>query len=105
MKKAMIVYGGYEGHQPVETALIMEESLKKEGFAVDMQTTLDAYKDAQKLAQLDLIVPHWTMGEITAEQLNPLLTAVEGGVGLGGIHGGMCDAFRQQTQYQFMCGG
>ncbi|TJW72143.1 MAG: hypothetical protein E5X43_32180, partial [Mesorhizobium sp.] len=34
-----------------------------------------------------------------------LTKAVEGGVGLGGYHGGMCDAFRQATDYQFMCGG
>ena len=31
--------------------------------------------------------------------------AVQSGVGLGGYHGGMCDAFREATEYQFMCGG
>jgi len=35
----------------------------------------------------------------------PLLAAVKAGVGLGGWHGGMCDAFRQATDYQFMTGG
>jgi hypothetical protein len=30
---------------------------------------------------------------------------VEGGVGLGGCHGGMCDSFREATDYQFMTGG
>lgn len=28
-----------------------------------------------------------------------------GGVGLGGYHGGMADAFRGAPRYQFMCGG
>ena len=31
--------------------------------------------------------------------------AVRGGVGLAGFHGGMCDAFREAVEYQFMCGG
>ena len=34
-----------------------------------------------------------------------LTKAVEGGVGLAGYHGGMCDAFRELVDYQFMCGG
>ena len=29
---------------------------------------------------------------------------MRGGVGLAGYHGGMCDAFRDATEYQFMCG-
>ena len=57
-------------------------------------------------AAFDLLVPIWTMGEISNEQLKPVLQAVhEQGVGIGGVHGGMCDAFRQQTEWQFMCGG
>lgn len=55
--------------------------------------------------KLSLIVPHWTMGRITPEQLNPVLRAVESGVGLAGCHGGMCDAFRESTEWQFMTGG
>ncbi len=35
----------------------------------------------------------------------PLTAAVRGGVGLAGYHGGMCDAFREAVEYQFMCGG
>jgi type 1 glutamine amidotransferase len=45
------------------------------------------------------------MGTITPEQLNPLLAAVKGGVGIAGCHGGMCDSFRMETEYQFMTGG
>jgi type 1 glutamine amidotransferase len=33
------------------------------------------------------------------------MDAVIGGVGLAGCHGGMCDAFRDNTDWQFMSGG
>ncbi|MEN6546004.1 MAG: ThuA domain-containing protein [Armatimonadia bacterium] len=105
MKKALIVWGGWDGHEPRQTAEIMAEGLQGEGFEVEVATTLDAYLDAEELKGLDLIVNNWTMGTISSEQLTPLLNAVRSGVGCGGIHGGMCDAFREQTEYQFMCGG
>lgn len=105
MKKALIVWGGWDGHEPRQTAEIMASGLTAEGFDVEVATTLDAYKDEEKLKSLDLIVNNWTMGKIENDQLQPLLAAVRSGVGTGGIHGGMCDAFREQTEYQFMCGG
>lgn len=105
MKKALIVWGGWDGHEPQQTAEIMEKALVGEGFEVEVATTLDAYKDEEKLKGLNLIINNWTMGTISGEQLTPLLNAVRSGVGCGGIHGGMCDAFREQTEYQFMTGG
>jgi type 1 glutamine amidotransferase len=54
---------------------------------------------------LSLIVPIWTMGKITSEQANPVFKAVQSGVGIGGCHGGMCDSFRESTEWQFMTGG
>jgi uncharacterized protein len=79
--------------------------LRADGFEVEVADSLDVFKDRQKLAALSLIVPHWTMGKITGEQLHPVLEAVAGGVGLAGCHGGMCDAFRDATEWQFMTGG
>ena len=105
MKRALIVWGGWDGHEPQQTAEIMAEALTGEGFEVEVETSLDAYKDEAKLKSLDLIINNWTMGKIEGDQLTPLLNAVRSGVGFGGIHGGMCDAFREQTEYQFMCGG
>jgi type 1 glutamine amidotransferase len=72
---------------------------------VEVSDTLDAFKDEAKLKTLSLIVPHWTMGKISGEQVTPVLAAVKSGVGLAGMHGGMCDAFREQTEWQFMTGG
>lgn len=105
MASALIVYGGWLGHQPVEVAGIFAEILRGEGFGVTLSDSLDAFK-TENLGALDLIVPLWTMGKIEREQVNPLLAAVrEAGVGIAGCHGGMCDAFREQTEYQFMTGG
>jgi type 1 glutamine amidotransferase len=104
-KKALIVWGGWDGHQPEQVAEIYRDTLTRHGFDVAVSDTLDAYRDGDKLKSLDLIVPIWTMGKITNEQLNPLLAAVKSGVGLSGCHGGMCDSFRDATEYQFMTGG
>ena len=45
------------------------------------------------------------MAKIEKEEVQNLTKAVAGGVGLAGFHGGMCDAFRELVEYQFMCGG
>src|SRR5690606_29382888 len=57
------------------------------------------------LSELSLIVPVWTMGEISGEQSRAVTSAVAGGVGMAGCHGGMCDAFRNDSEWQFMTGG
>lgn len=103
--KALIVQGGWQGHEPQQTSAIVAGELRREGLDVEVADTLDALRDEAALLALDVIVPLWTMGTIEREQLRPLLAAVQAGVGLGGWHGGMCDAFRQQTEYQFMTGG
>ncbi|MGD9497036.1 MAG: ThuA domain-containing protein [Armatimonadota bacterium] len=105
MKRALIVWGGWEGHEPKQVAEILAAALCDEGFEVEVADSLDAFRDEEKLRGLDLIVPEWTMGQIEREQLQPLLAAVKGGVGIAGLHGGMGDAFRQETEFQFMVGG
>jgi type 1 glutamine amidotransferase len=67
--------------------------------------TMDVYTDQEKMQALSLIVPVWTMGEISGDQYKGLSEAVKSGVGLAGWHGGMCDSFRNNTEYQFMTGG
>ncbi len=105
MRRALIVWGGWEGHEPRQVAEIFAARLRKHDFEVEVSDTLDAYLDAERLACLDLIVPEWTMGEITKDQWAGLDQAVRGGVGIAGVHGGMADSFRQNTEYQFMVGG
>jgi uncharacterized protein len=105
MKTALIVYGGWDGHQPKEVSQLLDGELRRAGFSTEVSDTLDALLDGDKLKKLDLIVPIWTMGTIKREQLTPLLEAVKSGVGIAGCHGGMCDSFRNETEYQFMTGG
>jgi len=103
--KALIVYGGWDGHEPRKVSRIFADLLKGHGFAVELSDSLDAYLDAAKLAGLDLVVQHWTMGEIGKEQWAGLNQAVRGGVGIAGVHGGLGDSFRKNTDFQFMVGG
>ena len=105
MKTALIVWGGWEGHQPREEAQLWSAVLRDEGFSVEVADTLSAYLDAGKLRSLNLIVPMWTMGTIAKEQEQGLLEAIRGGVGVAGFHGTMGDSFRNNTEYQFMVGG
>lgn len=106
MKNALIVWGGWDGHQPEEVAGILAGLLREENYHVEISDTLDSFTDAEKLRRTDLIVPIWTMGTIKKEQLTPFLEAVrEGGTGVAGCHGGMSDAFRNEVEYQYMVGG
>ena len=102
---ALILCGGWEGHEPRKFADHYATVLRDEGFAVDVSSSLDALLDRDALARLSLIVPIWTMGDIGPDQLRGLLDAVAGGVGLAGFHGGMGDAFRAATDFQWMVGG
>ena len=104
-RRALIVRGGWDGHQPVEVSELFRDILESEGFQVEVSDTLDAFLDVEKLKALDLIIPVWTMGRITPEQVMPVVEAVASGVGLAGCHGGMCDAFRENVHWQFMTGG
>jgi type 1 glutamine amidotransferase len=104
-RRALIVYGGWDGHQPAAAAAVFRRMLTEDGFEVALSDTLDAFTDHKTLASLSLIVPHWTMGSIRDDQLAPVLEAVRGGVGIAGCHGGMCDAFRDATEWHFMTGG
>ena len=104
MKDALIVWGGWEGHEPEAGAHIVGDMLKEEGFSVRIETTTRPFADPD-LDKLSLIVPIYTMSTIEKDEVANLTRAVEGGVGLGGYHGGMCDAFRNAVEYQFMCGG
>ncbi len=104
-KSALLVWGGWLGHEPKQCVDIFAPLLEEAGYQVEVSDTLDSYLDAAKMRSLDLIVPVWTMGTITREQESGLLAAVESGVGIAGWHGGMGDSFRQNVNYQFMVGG
>lgn len=102
MKKALIVYGGWDGHDPEGVANVFSDILRQEGFDVTMSDTLDAFLG--DLCVYDLIVPVWTMGTLDPKAERNVCEAVANGTGIAGCHGGMCDAFRSSTDWQFMTG-
>jgi type 1 glutamine amidotransferase len=86
-------------------ASLFDEILQREGFRTTISDSLDAFA-TEDLTSYNLLVPVWTMGEITSDQRDPVIAAVsEHGVGLAGCHGGMCDSFRTDTEWHFMTGG
>lgn len=105
MKSALMVWGGWDGHEPKQCVDVFAPILEAEGFKVEVSATMDSYLDKDKMQSLSLIVPVWTMGEISDEQSQGLLQAVSSGVGIAGWHGGMGDSFRGNTEYQYMVGG
>jgi type 1 glutamine amidotransferase len=104
-KKALIVYGGWEGHEPAPTSKRFMDVLEGHGYEVDRLDSLDVFTDDKRMSNYDLIVPVYTQSEISKDQEKGLLNAVTSGAGLAGWHGGMGDAFRASTEYQFACGG
>lgn len=105
MKKALIFQGGWDGHEPKLVSARFADILRRNGYEVTITDSLDTLRDLDYLKSLDLIVPCWTMGEIPGECSKNVRLAVASGVGLAGCHGGMCDSFRQDTEWQFMTGG
>lgn len=105
MKHALIFRGGWDGHEPVLVSERFARLLRNHNYTVDIHDSLDCLSDAETLMQLDLIVACQTMSSMPPEYSENVSKAVGYGVGLAGCHGGMCDAFRQDTNWQFMTGG
>jgi type 1 glutamine amidotransferase len=102
MPRALIVWGGWEGHRPRETAEAMAALLGGEGY--DTVVTHDyATLGAPDISSMDLVVPVITNDEIDREVIARLTAAVRGGVGLAGAHT-PTTAFRRSVEYQFLLG-
>ncbi len=105
MKKALFLSGGWDGHQPDKIVQIFASELEQHGLVPEICRDLAVLDDVEKLKACDLIFPCWTMGQITNKQEGNLCSAVRGGVGLAGVHGGMGDAFRGRLDFEWMVGG
>ena len=103
-KTALIFWGGWEGHTPERSAEVIRAMLAQNGFNVRVEPGTSVLAQGG-LEAYSLIVPMITMSTIEKAEVTALCDAVRGGVGLGGFHGLMCDAFRNETEYQFMTGG
>jgi type 1 glutamine amidotransferase len=104
-RNVLIVRGGWDGHQPVETTDSFIPFLEANGFAVRVEEGSTIYRDADYLATVDLIVQVNTMSTIEKDEFTGLQAAVLGGTGMAGWHGGIADSYRNNADYLHMIGG
>ena len=83
MREALIVWGGWSGHEPEQCAEIYKSWLEEDGFKVYVEDTTEAFADPS-IHDLSLIIPIFTMSKIEKEEVSNLTAAVESGVGLAG---------------------
>ncbi|KQM60691.1 ThuA domain-containing protein [Agreia sp. Leaf210] len=104
-KRALVVRGGWDGHQPVEATELFLPFLEANGFEVRVEESPAVYTDASYLSGVDLIVQSNTMSSIEAAEFEGLRAAVEAGTGFAGWHGGIADSYRNNSDYLQMVGG
>lgn len=103
--KILFLQGGWEGHKPEQIIHKFNAALLEQGCQTETITSLERLADMDWLKTFDVISPCWTMGSLSPEESAGLRGAVHHGVGLGGVHGGMGDAFRGNLDYEWMVGG
>ena len=99
-----MVWGGRDRRDSID---LFAPWLEEQGFAVEISNDLDSYLDRDKMSSTDLVVQQFTMGgeDEDSRRVRGLIRAVRNGTGLAGWHGGLVDAFRHVTEYQYMTGG
>lgn len=104
-RRALVVRGGWPGHDPVAATDLFRPLLEQRGYRIRVAETLQVYTDAALLADTDLIVGCWSMGDASRDQVAGLRDAVAAGTGFAGWHGGIVDAFRASPAYLQLVGG
>jgi type 1 glutamine amidotransferase len=105
VKSALVVRGGWFGHQPIEATDLFIPHLEENGYQVRVEESPAVYADAAYLAGVDVIVQCMTMSSIEKEEFEGLRAAVEAGTGLAGWHGGIADSYRNTSDYLHLIGG
>jgi len=104
-KRALIVRGGWDGHQPVETTDSFLPFLGEHGYDVRIEDETTVYTDSEYMAGVDVVVQTNTMNTIAGDELRGLIAAVQNGAGLAGWHGGIADSYRNSSDYLQLIGG
>ncbi|WP_432103180.1 ThuA domain-containing protein [Streptomyces sp. bgisy091] len=104
-RRALVVRGGWEGHDPFGCTELFVPRLERAGFGVTVAEDLAVYEDAELLADTDLVVHSWSGGELTPLQEATLVRAVEAGTGFAGWHGGVIGTNVANAGYLRMVGG
>jgi type 1 glutamine amidotransferase len=103
MRKAIVVWGGWPGHEPEQCAAIVGELLRQDGFDTEITDDL-AILGSSRLASADLLVPVITGGELEKTHADALVEAVRGGLGLGGHHGALATSFKDSAPFRYVSG-
>ena len=104
-RRALVVRGGWEGHDPTGTTDSFVPFLERSGFEVSLHDGPAVYADADVMRDADLVLQNVTMSTIEGPQTAGLRAAVEAGTGLAGWHGGIADSFRGDADYLHLIGG
>ena len=104
-KSALVVRGGWDGHEPVQTTDSFVPFLKEKGYQVRVEDSTKVYADTDYLSGVDLIVQVVTMSTIEKDEIAGLRGAVAAGTGLAGWHGGIADSYRNEADYLQLVGG
>ena len=102
---ALIVYGGYAGHEPEKTTGLVAGMLGALDFETVQVPELAPLADAAYLSGFDLIVLNWSVDTVTDEQVAGLAAAVERGTGFAGWHGGQGVTLEGSGSLMFLAGG
>ena len=104
-RRALVVRGGWDGHQPVEATDLFIPYLKDQGFDVRVEDSPAPYADAGLMGGMDLVVQCMTMSTIAHDEVAGLIAAVQAGTGFAGWHGGIADSYRASADYLQLIGG
>jgi type 1 glutamine amidotransferase len=103
--RALVVRGGWEGHQPARSSEAVIPFLRSLDFDVTVSDSLGVYADTTVMGELDLVVQCWSNGVLAPDEQEGLIGAVAAGTGFAGWHGGVIATFRSSDAYHYLVGG
>jgi uncharacterized protein len=104
-RNALMVRGGWDGHEPEATTDFFRPFLEAEGFNIRVEPSPAVYCESDYMDTVDLIVQINTMSTIEDAEFAGLQRAILDGAGFAGWHGGIADAYRNNADYLHMVGG
>jgi type 1 glutamine amidotransferase len=101
MKRALIVWGGADFHEPEKGAEVARGILAGEGFEVVVSPDATALATA---GEYDLVMPQITGGELDRDASIAFADAVEAGTGVAGFHYGLATTFHGNMRMRLIAG-
>jgi uncharacterized protein len=103
MKRALIVWGGLELHEPERGARLVGGWLEEAGFAVTLSNDYEVLGGSD-ISSYDLVMPQVTGGELSRDASIVFCAAVEKGVGVAAFHHGLATSFPGNARLRFLSG-